>query len=193
MQMLESREDKGAESVARFLECVLSSWPYVVEVMLHRRIGIRYLDSRLIGAFAILLLYPLFWERYDLRAYGWFSALFVVAHCVQRLNALYLARKGRMGHSFYDGEPVLLRLFPRVSERGFKRFIEPVLVFFAGIYGIQFDTPVAVFTIIAAVLMHMNNQLSERREHIRAIAMNDAWIESQMASDRFRGLNGSLN
>ena len=189
----ESQEEKAAESCAWFLERVATSWPYVVEVMLHRRMGIRYLDSRCAFGLLVLLLYPLFWERYDLRPFMIFTAVFVFMHCAQRLKSAWMIRQGDVVHSYYDGYPLLLRLCPWVSEATFKRLVEPLIIGLVGIFTLEFDHPLAVFLIAAGVLHYMMNDREERRQRMRAMTMNDAWLDNQMAADRFRGLRGSLN
>lgn len=168
----------------------LESMPYIVETMLHVNIGFRYIESRGIYAFLVLLSFPLLCGRYPLWPYWTFAGIAFLCHLEQRLKAYQRMQNGDTGHSCYTGTPRLLDQFPWFSEVTFKIYIEPIVVIGISVAVLPFDRPIAVFVFVSGVLLLIKNLREETRRRFETIAMHDAWVENQMTVERFRSMRG---
>lgn len=186
-------EDHSAQNLANALTRTLNAFAYLLEAIMHKNMGLRYVDACAPFALLILIFYPIFWPGHDLRAYTVFAGLFLIAHIGQRVRAWRRRINGDLCHSYYSGEARLGRYFPRMSERTLKRHVEPILMLVVGGVALHFDRPLGTLLTVSAFAMIITNEQQVRRERERVYAMHDAVLENQMAADRFRGWYGNGN
>lgn len=160
-----------------------------VEVFLHRSrtFGGRYVGMQAAAVILIVPLYSMFWEGYELMPLMRFLGAFLFMCFLVRLGGL--ARRSRDGqefHSRYTGYPRLMRLMPRADERKVKGALEPLLVFFAGIFASPTSEPLGGYLILASVGLAVSVQFSVGYERQRVIDMNDAYLEQRYIAERFR-------
>lgn len=186
-------EDNSTQNWVAALTRTLNAFAYLPEAMMHKNMGLRYVDACAPFALLILVFYPIFWPEHDLRAYMVFGGLFLLSHIGQRIGAYRRRVNGDTCHSFYTGEPLLWRFFSRMSERTLKRQVEPFLMLLVGGVTLYFDRPLGTLFMISAMAMIATNEQQMRRERERVYAMHDALLENQMAADRFRGWFGDGN
>lgn len=62
--------------------------------------------------------------------------------------------------------PHLLRLFPRLPKVSVKRFVEPLIVTFAGGDANEFNEPLAGYLWFAAACRFISTNLDDRRQHM---------------------------
>lgn len=186
-------DGQAAENWLNVFSRTMNAFAYLTEAMIHKNMGLRYIDASIPFALGILVLYPIFWPENDQRAFLVFSALFVLSHIGQRFSAARRRVMGDRFHSFYTGESLLAGLFPRLSERAVKRHVEPLFVVLLGGIALYFDRPLGTLLMVSAGAMIATNEQQMRRERERVYAMHDALLENQMAADRFRGWYGDGN
>ncbi len=186
-------EDNSAQNWANALTRTLNAFAYLSEAMIHKNMGLRYVDASAPFALLVLVFYPIFWQEHDLRAYTVFAGLFLLAHIGQRFKAYRRRVNGDVNHSYYAGDPLLWAWFPWMSGRTLRQHVEPFFVLLIGGIVVYFDRPLGVLFMVSAVAMNVTNEQQERRERERVHAMHDALLENQMAADRFRGWYGDGN
>ncbi len=160
-----------------------------VEVFLHRSrsFGERYVGMQAAAVIVIVPLYSMFWEGYDLMPLMRFLGAFLLMCFLVRLGGLVRRRRDGQGvHSRYTGYPRLMRLMPRADERRVKGALEPLLVFFAGIFASPTSEPLGGYLILTSVGLAVSVQLSVGYERQRVIDMNDAYLEQRYVAERFR-------
>ena len=189
----EAMDGQAAENWLNFFSRTLNAFAYLTEAMIHKNMGLRYIDGSIAFALGILVLYPIFWPEHDQQTYLVFAGLFVLSHIGQRFSASRRRITGDRFHSFYSGEPLLAGLFPRLSERAVKRHVEPLFVILLGGIALYFDRPLGTLLMVSAGAMIATNEQQMQRERERVYAMHDALLENQMAAERFRGWYGDGN
>lgn len=165
-----------------------------VEVFLHRSrsFGERYVGLQAVAVILIVPIYSMFWEDYDLMPLMRFLGAFLFMCLLVRLGGLVRRRRdGPEVHSRYTGTPRLMRLMPRADERKVKAALEPLLVFFAGIFASPTSEPLGGYLILASVGLAVSVRLSVGYERQRVIDMNDAYLEQRYIAKRFREMRRS--
>lgn len=156
-----------------------------VEVVMHTRFGVRYLNLLTIigGQFAIVAMTAIAGpEATPMGSIA--SVIFVGLAIVHKLHAYLLERKGVLWHSRSAGEP--FRIWNRIpGERtpfDVERFLEPMVVFAAGM-------AVATLNPFGAVLMAMAVMLFVKKWlefwHFRGMVLDqiDGQIEAEIIAE----------
>jgi hypothetical protein len=101
--------------------------------------------------------------------------LIVVCHIKQRWRAARRRRRGEtLGHSYYNGRPDLLRLWPRLDELYCKRIIEPALHFLVGALLVPCGLPQpGIYMMVAAVALHISVAQQAYRLRQQALDASD--------------------
>jgi hypothetical protein len=159
-----------------------------VEVFLHdpRTFGERYMGVQAALALAILFFYPALWARHDAGPMVGLLVAFLLMCGVVRVGTVARRVGGRFReHSYYTGRPWLM---PRraAGENRVKGVLEPVLVFFAGVFSSEFNKPLSSYLMLAAAGLFMSVQSSLMAERQRVLDLNDASIDQRRIMERWR-------
>lgn len=161
-------------------------------IFLHRDIGRRFAGPQAMLALVILFFWPLLDPHASPFPLLWFLGAVLLMCVVSRVQGL--RRKGLPGgdpiYRHYDGTPRLMRLFFCQDELRFKRFQEPVIVFFAGMMAGVLSPLLAMFLMASAVALFITVNANTFAHRERAEAMRDRMHEQQVLSERFRSLGG---
>ena len=165
----------------------LQAWATSVEVFLRRDFGVRYLNWQ---AAAVLLLVPLYaalWEgREDLRPLFWFLGAYLMMCIVARIGMLGRHLRGQHYHSYYNGWPRLMRLFPKCTERTVKLYVEPALVSGLGLLIGNHNAPLCIYLAAAGACLHISHSQAEFGYRQRAADMHDAVIDQEIIAEQYR-------
>ena len=159
-----------------------------IQVFIRGGFGARYLG---LNAAAVVVIVPLFFtfkRVTDFREIGFYLAGYVVLCCLHRHGIKLRLRRGEVWHSYYDGEPLLKRFFPRLrcSEITFKRWIEPFLVLGAGLLWAEGNEPIGTYLMLCAASMAYLAHASIFVEQNRVHDLNDSVIDQLTLAERFR-------
>ena len=159
-----------------------------IQVFIRGGFGARYLG---LNAAAVLVIVPLFFtfkRVTDFREIGFYLAGYVVLCCLHRQGIKLRLKRGEVWHSYYDGEPLLKRFFPRLkcSEITFKRWIEPFLVLGAGLLWAKGNEPIGTYLMLCAASMAYLAHASIVVEQNRLHDLNDSVIDQRTLAERFR-------
>ena len=168
---------------------VMNSVASTLEVFLHRpgTFGQRYLGWRTLGGGIVMAVYAAAWPD------GQGALVFVMLTCFLCLGALVgclgwarrLAGKDG-GHSYYSGEPHLLRLMPRLGEKNIKRFIEPAGTVIAGYAIAKLDQALGSYLMLAGASLFSAVNFATKVRRTRALNQRDAFFEQQIVNDEAR-------
>lgn len=162
-----------------------------VEVFLHRRFGERYLGFQAAVVLLIVPFYSLFWEGRDPTPLLQFLVAYVVMCALARIGIMArLRRGGAQEHSRYNGYPRLMAITRRISERTFKLVVEPLLVFFVGVFTMPTSEPLGSYLMLAALGLLISTQLTAGYQRIRALDMYDAYMNHNEVAQGFRDMRG---
>jgi hypothetical protein len=162
-----------------------------LEVFLHRRFGERYLGLQAAVVLLIVPFYSLFWEGYDPTPLLQFLLAYVVMCALARIGIMArLRRGGAQEHSRYNGFPRLMAITRRISERTIKCVVEPMLVFFVGVFTMPTSEPLGGYLMLAALGLLISTQLTAGYERIRALDMYDAYVNQNQVAQDFRDMRG---
>ncbi len=164
-----------------------------VEVFLHRSgsFGERYLGLQAAAAVLCIFGYTAFWPYTDVRPVLGFMVAYIAALAVARVGVFVRRRRaGPAVHSFYTGTPRLTRLLGRASEFWIKRFVEPALVFIAGVLTLAANEPLGVYLMAASFALFASVNLAAEFVRTRALNMNDAFIDQSTVAEQFRDMRG---
>lgn len=176
-------------SMVGWLTFVSGALAASVEVFLHRSrtIGERYLGLQATAVIAIVLLYSLFWEGYDVMPLLRFLGMFLFMCFLARVGAAARRRRGGpQEHTRYTGFPRVCSVFRRLSERTAKMVVEPMLVFLAGAFVMPVSEPLGGYLMLASVGLLISVHMSVGYDRVRALDMNDASIDQRQIAERFR-------
>ncbi len=183
---------RSTQSNLHFPLLVVRSCAVSLEGLLRRDFGSRYIDFQAALAVPLIIVYANLWPRDDVRPVYWFLFAFLFACAIHRLKNLRRLWRGQKetGHSYYNGVPLLMRNFPRYSERTIKRVIEPVFVFVTGGVICQVNQPLGSYLLLGAASLFITSGLTDTIERVRAQDLNDSMIEQQGIAERFRDMRG---
>lgn len=160
-----------------------------VEVFLHdtRTFGVRYLGVQAAIAVICLLVYAGLYAGTpggDVTAFfvAWTVFLIVVA----RVGSVKRERSGTFEHSYYNGVPRILRLFPKMEEMTVKANVEPLMVLVAAITVMPLSESLGKYLIFAGASLSLTARMAVQRERTRRLDLNDAFMESRRDAEWFR-------
>lgn len=178
------------EQAGNLIVLAIHGWALSMEVFLRREFGSRYIGAY--GALVpiIILLQAMMWNGQDLRPLFLFCGVFLVFCGGARLDALRRARRGEVNHTYYSGRPLLKTFFPWCSEATVKKFVEPLFVAAIGIFLTDWNPPLGIYVTFSSCALFMRVHSAEMWLRRRAAEMNDAVLEQQDVTQRFRDLRG---
>jgi hypothetical protein len=156
-----------------------------VEVFLHSRFGERYIAMEAVAALVLIPVFGLFWPDSDVLPLMQFMGVYLFMCLMARIGVTARRLRGNGEHSRYTGYPHLVRMFG-LPEVAVKRFVEPIVVAFAGAVANPLNEPLGGYLMFAAVCLFISTNLDDMWTRTRAIDVHDAVIEQQMAARRFR-------
>ena len=169
---------------------LINSIAVSIELFLRRDFGGRYIGAQAVVAAVLIPGYCLAWSRSDAFPMICFYFLFLGAAIAKAIRAYLRMRRGQSDHTRYSGRPNVLAAFPRLSEDKAKKYVEPMLVFTAGLLLLELTPALAVYLCVAAACLHVSAWETEKWMRRRALDMNDAVHEQQDIAERFRVLRG---
>jgi hypothetical protein len=170
---------------------VFRTWATSVEVLLHKRVGDRYLGLQAAAVLLLIPIYAMFWPGYDLRPLMWFLPVYLGGVAIARLDVLTGKRNGLRIHSFYSGYPRCMNRKTKMTELQCKRYFEPLYVASIGL-GLYLlgEQPLGVYFMIAGACLFISVSMAQLQFEQRAKAMNDQVIEQEYVAERFREMRG---
>lgn len=163
-----------------------------VEVFLHksRSFGERYLGLQAAAGVLCLFFYTAFWRYGDIRPVLGFLVVYLIALAMARFGVMSRVRGGEQVHSFYTGAPRIMRWMGRMSEETVKRLVEPMLVFVIGVFVLQASEPLGTYLMLAGFALFASVNLAAGFDRMRAMDMNDAFLEQRNVAEQFREMRG---
>ncbi|MGD9689529.1 MAG: hypothetical protein AB7K52_07020 [Phycisphaerales bacterium] len=191
-----SRTARASNAIAVLAGC----FSVFGEVMLRRRFGSRFFEgSRTAAPLALLPIFAGIWSEVPGNA-GWLFllwALYIVRCIAHRIGVVAAAwRARRRGyrpipcHSRYNGEPLLRRVLPRLSEASIKRFVEPALMLGVGLPAMLVAPAAGWYLVWTALGMKLESELLHGRDRRAMLDLADAAIEAEMLAERFHEHRG---
>lgn len=185
---------------ANAMAFVAGAFAAFAEILMFRKhFGARYFQGWKTGAALLLIpFFSLFWPQHDLRPLFFIWLLFIVRCAMHRVSMLCRrwresrGMRSRPVHSRYNGEPVLLRRFPKWSETTIKRMVEPLVMLALGIGSLTFSPPLGWFFVWCAVGMGIHTGLLHRHDVQQARDLADAAIDSEILAARVREIRGDV-
>lgn len=170
---------------------VFRAWATSVEVLLHKRVGDRYLGVQAAAVLLLIPIYCLFWPGYDLQPMMGFLVVYLCGVAIARSDVLSRKRNEVRIHSFYSGFPRCMNGKTKMTEVQCKRFFEPLYTasIGLGLYALG-EQPLGVYLMIAGACMFITVSMSLMEFEQRAAAMNDQVIEQELLAERFREMRG---
>jgi hypothetical protein len=163
------------------------------EVLLRKGMGERYFNGlRTVAVVPLLLVFTVFFPHDDVRGLLLCVVVYLIL-CFKHRVAILRHRVRRLRgvepqavHSQYNGESLLTRNFPKLSEGALKRFAEPAVMACCGGVLLIVSPPVGWFFVLSAIGMFAYAHLLHARDEQRLLDLTDAALESELMAERFR-------
>ncbi|HEY4310170.1 MAG TPA: hypothetical protein VGN12_12025 [Pirellulales bacterium] len=172
------------------LSLLINSIAVSIEVFIRRDFGGRYIGAQAVLAAVLIPGYCQAWSPNDAFPMVCFYFLFLGAAIAKAIRGYLRMRRGQSDHTRYSGRPNVLTTFPRQSDDKAKKYVEPMLVFIAGMVLLHLTPALALYLCVASACLHLSAWETEKWMRKRAWDMNDAVCEQQDIAERFRGLRG---
>ena len=179
---------EDAKKAANILVFTAMAVASPVEVFLRTKFGSRYFGLAALGGLFVVPLWSLFWPDASPVGLWVFWGLYLVMQLRARIESARMGARGECVHTRYNGWPRLARLFRKMSEQRIKAGVEPLLVIVAGVCLMPVSQPLGSYLMIAGFALGVTHSVIESVERARALEINDALIEQQQTSERFRAM-----
>ena len=179
---------QDAQNAASFLMLAAQALAAPVEPILRTRFGRCYFGVPAFIGFLAVPMWMLFWPTEDPGPLLTFWAVYIAMQLRARIECVWMAAKGDIVHSRYNGRPRLARLFRRMPEHRIKSAVEPWLVIFTGMLMLGVSKPLGSYLLASGFSLMLVASVIEHVERSRALTMHDAWQEQQDQAARFREL-----
>lgn len=179
------------KDAANFSRLFFESWALTTTVFVRRGFGSQFLGRRVVLALAITIVYPALWPNHDPGPMFAFLGLFIAMLISVELGVLRRKWRREPVHSRYNGEPLLMRAFPRLSEEAIKRWVEPLVVVLCGFALLPFTPPLAVFLILAGMCMRTAMKHLVMYDRAKAQDAFDAMVDARQHAERAREMLGN--
>jgi hypothetical protein len=157
-----------------------------VETILHRNFGPRHFGVPAAAAILLIPFWSVFWPHDDCRPLLGFLLAYLVMCLFARLGIFWRGLRGRHAHSRYNGTPRICRLLPRLDEVQIKLYVEPVLVFLAGVLLLAITPPLGSFLMFSAFGLFASVAMVEAYQRQRTMDLHDAYLDQHAFADSFR-------
>lgn len=174
-------------NVAMFL---VRAWATSIEVFIRADFGTRYLGLQAAAVFLLVPTYCGIKRTADAGMMSLYLVNYLVLCCLHRQTIRRRTRRGVFFHSYYDGTPMLWKLFPWCSEVPFKRYVEPVLVMAIGVLLIPVSEPCGLYLLIGGVCMGLATGACCARQEVQLLDLNDSILDQQALAERLREMRG---
>lgn len=172
--------------VTGLLKYIIRTWATAVEVFVRRDFGSEYLGNQAASVILLIPVYIVFSEGFDPRPMLGYLGIYLFLCFCHRINVFRRTRRGEYGHRFYNGASIFQRWLPMFSESTMKRVIEPIIVFGIAAAMMPYFPTVGLFLIGGAFCSSVLMLEWQIRIDRRARDMNDAVIEQEAVTQRFR-------
>lgn len=179
---------QDAQNAASLLLLAAQALAAPVEPILRSRFGSRYFGLPAFLGFLAVPLWMLFWPGEDPGPLLTFWAVYIIMQLRARIGCVWMAAKGDIVHTRYNGRPRLARLFKRTPGHKIKSAVEPWLVVLTGVLMLGVSEPLGSFLMASGFSLMLVASVIESVERSRALTMHDAWLEQQDQAARFREL-----
>jgi len=181
MRQQQREPEPTPENGANYADMAIAFFALVPELVLHdpRTFGVRSVSARGGGAVFVTYLFGLFYSEYNTGPLMMLTLATAVLALVAYLCAAFHGRQGHGVHSFYNGLPWLVRIFP-ISEDQAKR-AEPLLIVIAGWVLHHWNCPLGSFVITAGACYGFRVILNYLVDRTRVLDLNDAIAEQSVA------------
>lgn len=157
-----------------------------LEVGLRNGFGPKYFGFQAVAAAAVVPLWMAFWPGHGAALLNGFWILMLIMFARARIQSMRMVAKGDFVHTRYSGTPVLGRYFKRMSEAKIKAMCEPGIGLLIGGLIWQVDEPLGSLFVVSALSLFVVQATVENVYNARTAELNDALIEQQAISERFR-------
>lgn len=164
---------------------VVRALAITVEVFLHVRIGARYIGLQALVAVPGIAIFGMFWQGHDLGPLMNFLVVFMVMAFAHRLDAFRRQNLGSVEFSRYSGYPCLLAKSKAHLEGPMKQVVEPVLTAVGGVLVAEWNQPLGMYLVVAAIGLFLSNSMNKAWETAQAMDLQDAICEQRQNASRF--------
>lgn len=164
---------------------VVRALAVTVEVFLHVRIGARYIGLQALVAVPGIVIFGMFWHGHDIRPLWNFVLVFMLLAFAHRLDAFRRQNLGSVEHSRYSGYPCLLAKSKARLEGPMKQVIEPVLTAVGGVLVTEWNQPLGMYLVVAAIALFLSNSMNKAWETVQAMDLQDALCEQRQNASHF--------
>jgi hypothetical protein len=170
---------------------VIDAWATSLQVFLHCRFGERFFGPQAPAVLVLIPIYMVGWPHDDLRPMLLYLPAYLFMCLVQRLEmGLRRLRGDPPVHSRYNGTPVFMKWFGRMSEISVKTVMEPLILFIFGVLVRSDNRPFGTYLMIGAICLLVQSYMGVTWMWMRATDMHDSMIEQHELAERFRGMRG---
>lgn len=192
--MQHDQQQNGSQRIgktANWFMLVCRALAVTVEVFLHRpaTFGERYLGVQVPMAMAILMCFPILLPAHDptpLMVY--FGAFLVMCAVIRGASVKRRLRGEPQPHSYYSGEPRVMRRKRGTSEIRVKAVQEPLVVWIAAFCMQSFSEVLALYLVAAGAGLLICVNAARTQERSRALDTNDALIDQRRVAEQWRGM-----
>ena len=185
--------DKPRQQLRDLLVVLIRSVAASVELFLHRRFGVHYVGAYAAPAMLLMTMYSVFWPIDESVPFLLFPVAFFVNCILAQIGVCIRFYRGESEHSRYCGFPRFLRRHLAYREYRVKQFAEPILVGGIGYLACDWNRPLGVYWMFAAVCLYLSTALDRAWQTRQAIVLHDAAIEQHQTAGRFREIHGIRN
>ncbi len=161
-----------------------------VEVLLHRRFGVRYLNYQSAAGLVLIPVFGLFFEGQNIRPLILYWWIYLFMLIVARLGILLRGKRTMDTHSRYTGEPRLFRIKSPDRELKIKSFHEPLVVFLFGLFFLNLNDALGCYLLFAALCLLIKTRLEASINDAMDWDTRDALNEQRQRMDRMREMQG---
>lgn len=162
-----------------------------MNVILHHRMGSRYIDWRGLISIILILFFTAAFPASDGRPMVAFLLVFLGMCLLSRITSSLRASRGDEGHSRYDGFPWICHAVP-LDELTIKRWVEPLGTLLLGMVVRSVSLPLGTFLAWAGAATFFTGKLADLRDRTRCQDLHDAMIEQQWLMHQYHNRNQGL-
>ncbi len=156
-----------------------------LEVMLRKNFGKNYFGWPSFLALFAIPMWMLFYPGEDPEPIMIFWCLFVLMQFRARIESGIRSARGKGGHTRYNGEPSLMRFFPKLTEKKAKA-TESLIVMLIGVFMLAVSEPLGTYLMASGFCLGLVGSMIESSERAKTEQMHDAWLEQEQLAERFR-------
>jgi hypothetical protein len=184
MQQQQGHEESDRRTSFNVVYLVASGWAWCILPFLRWNIGPSAIGMRGLVAIGVMWAYMAFARCPEIMSFFVVWLVFVI---LQRLRTARLVSLGAVMHSQYPGDPLVMKMFPRIRKVGNAKALEAMLCIFGGLLLAHASQKLGGFVAIGGVAMAILAVIDMQAINIRKQAMRDAELEQRFMADLHRG------